>query len=60
MRIILQTSHQENYPELFSFLENKNIDFSLTMSSLEDIFIKIGLDPNSILNNEPLPMIEKV
>jgi len=27
------------------------------MSSLEDIFIRIGLDPDSIMNNEPLPAI---
>ncbi len=55
--MILQTSNQENYPELFSYLENKNLEFSLTMSSLEDIFIRIGLDPDSIMNNEPLPAI---
>jgi hypothetical protein len=30
------------------------------MSSLEDIFIRIGLDPESVLNNEALPQIEKV
>lgn len=57
MKMILQTSNQENYPELFSYLENKNLEFSLTMSSLEDIFIRIGLDPDSIMNNEPLPAI---
>jgi len=30
------------------------------MSSLEDIFVRIGLDPESIINNEPIPEIEKV
>jgi hypothetical protein len=30
------------------------------MSSLEDIFVRIGLDPDSILKNEPLPEIEKL
>ena len=27
---------------------------------LEDIFIKIGIDPNSIFNNQALPDIEEV
>lgn len=27
---------------------------------MEDIFIKIGIDPNSIFNNEALPNIEAV
>ena len=60
MKMILQTSRQENYPELFEYLEGKGIQFSLTMSSLEDIFVRIGLDPDSILKNEPLPEIEKL
>jgi hypothetical protein len=60
MKMILQTSRQENYPELFEYLEGKGIEFSLTMSSLEDIFVRIGLDPDSILKNEPLPEIEKL
>ena len=57
MRMILQTSDQEHYSELFEFLEKKGIEFSLTMSSLEDIFIRIGMDPESVLNNEALPQI---
>jgi len=57
MKLILQTSNQESYPDLFSYLEKEKLEFSLTMSSLEDIFIRIGLDPDSIMNNEPLPEI---
>ena len=55
MRFLLPNTQQEFYHNIFSFLEANNINFSLKLSSLEDVFIKIGMDSDSILSNEPLP-----
>jgi hypothetical protein len=60
MRFLLPNNQQEHYAQLFAFLEEQEIKFSLKLSSLEDIFIKIGMDASSILSNEPLPELEKV
>lgn len=55
MRFQLPWNQQENFSKFFSFLEESGVHFSLKLSSLEDIFIKVGMDPSSVLNNEPLP-----
>lgn len=60
MRFLLPNNQQEYYTALFAFLEEQKYRFSLKLSSLEDIFIKIGIDAESILTNEPLPELEKI
>jgi hypothetical protein len=55
MRFQLPMTQQEYFSDFFAFLEQQAVHFSLRLSSLEDIFIKIGMDPTSVLNNEPLP-----
>lgn len=55
MRFLLPYNQQENYSVIFNFLEVEGFYFSLKLSSLEDIFVKIGMDADSIFSNEPLP-----
>ena len=60
MRFLLPNTEQEHFADLFGFLEQHGFKFSLKLSSLEDVFIKIGMDASSIMSNEPLPELERV
>lgn len=43
MRFQLPLTQQEYFSKFFTFLEEEGVHFSLRLSSLEDIFIKIGM-----------------
>ena len=55
MKFMLPFDKQETFSDLFKTLEQQGFQFSLALSSLEDIFIKLGMDPDSVLNNQPIP-----
>ena len=55
MKFMLPFDRQESFSGLFKSLEEQGFQFSLSLSSLEDIFVKLGMDPDSVLNNQPIP-----